>query len=759
MSSTDRDGRKKYYAHRTESDNQEEWQTLRAHLEGVARLAKEFAAQFGAGEWGRLLGLLHDAGKYSEAFQRRLEGHPQSVDHSTAGAQYISELWKRGDKRSPISNLLAYAVAGHHAGLSDFGSLASDGRALAQRLQKKVEPYQHTFEQELALRIHAPPTIPLQSSYHQGVQFSLFIRMLFSCLVDADSLDTEKYANAKQYAGRTAHTPLQELIHTYRNYMKITFPASSNRIKKLRAELLEEILKQANRAPGLYSLTLPTGSGKTLISLGFALEHAISYPQMRRIVFVIPYTAIAEQNADVFRAALGKEAVLEHHSNVQHNSDLDIEKFEELGKLERKLELAAENWDYPIIVTTNVQFFESLFSNKRSRCRKLHNLANSIIVIDEAQMMNGEFFKPCLYALAELSQNYGATVVFSTATQPPIKQLFDKSVQIHEIVKDVPLRFDQFCRVRPKHLHLLEEEELCQQVAKQRQVLCVVNTRRAARDIYNRVRELVTEVSSVFHLSARMCPMHRKAKLEEIRHRLDHKQPCVLISTQLIECGVDVDFPIVYREMAGLDSIAQAAGRCNRNGGPELGTVFIFETANTPRKGWFGLTSDIAGKILARFPDEPLSLAAMEAYFQELFFYQSAISSGQDEKSDLMDKYGILPLLQEKSKLLEFPFETVAHKFQLIQSEALPVIVHYSDQVTALIDELRYAKGITGVLRKLQPYIVQLYPPEFQAFLYAGELKEIREKIFYLDNPRWYKDDIGVQPFSEDFHASEVYVY
>jgi len=741
-----------FYAHRTESHDKEDWQKLTDHLHGVADRAAQHASYFRGEEWAALAGKLHDAGKFSEAFQRRLNGSPFAVDHATAGAQYIGEAWGKAIQH----RILSYVIAGHHAGLADFGSDAADERTLAMRLKKEIEPYQHALEEYMPNVAGSPFPPPIKPGIHPGLQFSLFTRMLFSCLVDADSLDTEQYADRKTSTFRGNHALMGELLHRYEQYIAEKFPFADTPINIARAELQQECLSRAGDNQGMYTLTLPTGSGKTLISLGFALRHAVHH-QLRRIIYAIPYTSIIEQNANVFREAVGSENVLEHHSNVQHESDDNLEVTEEVHKLRKKLMNSEENWDHPVVVTTNVQFFESLFANKRARCRKLHNLTGSVIVLDEAQMMNGEFFKPCLCVLEELVRNYGVTAILSTATQPNVQALFDKPVQLHEMVKDLPHRFEQFRRVRLEPLGTTDYGHLSERMLDDKQALCIVNTRKAARELYKQLKDS-SDNNSVFHLSARMCPKHRLKKLNCIRKRLDGNLPCILVSTQLIECGVDVDFPVVYRELAGLDSIAQAAGRCNRNGKRPICTTYVFQTESSHLQGWFGITAKVAQSIMNRYPEDPLSLTAIEAYFQELFFYQT-LGSGNSESGDKTDKHQILKLLNEQATQLAFPFETIAHKFQLIDTATKPVIVAFDDEAEKHLDSLLYAHKISGVMRKLQPYIVQLYPQEFNAFRQAGEIVEVRENVFkLLDANRWYDEDIGIKPFSADFHMKEIFV-
>ncbi len=736
-----------YYAHRTLSSDKSQWHLLTDHLKAVACLAGKFADYFDAGPWAEIAGILHDAGKFSKEFQRRLAGAKDKVDHSTAGARYITEVW--GDK-TRLSRILAYVIAGHHSGLADFGSISSaEDRALARRLVRDVKSYKEALQTHIPDAAKAMPTFPLTPGFHSGLQLSLFIRMLFSSLVDADSLDTEYYAKRAQADFRGNHQSMEVLWERYNRYMRKKFHTATNQVELARAELLAESLNAALGEQGLYSLNLPTGSGKTLISLGFALRHAMRHG-LRRIIFVIPYTSIIEQNANVFRKAIGAENVLEHHSNVQLNADEDIEHTDESLKLRKKLSLATENWDYPVIVTTNVQFFESLFSNKRSQCRKLHNLAKSVIVLDEAQMMNGEFYKPSLYAIEELARNYGATIVFSTATQPLVDKLFSQPVELKKISRDVKQRFPQFQRVRIEQLGAVNYDSLTELLLENKQALCIVNTRKAARKMYKKVSDILGE-DSVFHLSARMCPAHRTNKLKSIRQLLKKKKPCILISTQLIECGVDVDFPVVYRELAGLDSIVQAAGRCNREGSEATSTTFVFEFQETWRSGWFAMTAAAARKILQRYRDNSLSDEAIKDYFKELYFYQT----GGGTQSDKTDRYHILDQLGERAAELAFPFETVSRQFKLIQSDTSTVIVNFDKQSDKHLKTLKNAERTHDILRKLQPYVVQLYSQEFDAFRLAREITEVRDNIFVLENPSlWYDKNIGIKPFSED-HADQ----
>ncbi|MCL6459486.1 MAG: CRISPR-associated helicase Cas3', partial [Gorillibacterium sp.] len=735
------EGQMLYYAHRTDSDDKQEWQLLIDHLRNVRTKAGQFADAFAAKDWGELVGWNHDIGKYSVAFQKRLAGSRIAVDHATAGAKSINEKWLHS-----LSKIPAYVIAGHHTGLPDYGTPSGDDSCLARRLIKTVEPYHAAFSELEDLPLPTRP--PIKPGVHPGLQFSLLTRMLFSCVVDADSLDAEKYDSKSRASLRGHDVSFSLLFDQFNEYMNLHFPKPRSPIEAYRSELLKECLAKADGSRGLHMLTLPTGSGKTLISLGYALKHAAAHG-LSRIIFVIPYTSIIEQNAAKFREVVGSQHVLEHHSNVQREQP----EAEDYPFLRKKLELAEENWDYPIVVTTNVQFFESLYANKRSRCRKLHNIANSVIVFDEAQMMNGDFYKPSLYALEELTRNYGSTALLCTATQPNISMLFSKPITVKELIDQVPLRFKQFERVKLEKLGVLGLGELSERIQAHEQVLCVVNTRRMAREIYEACRVRSGE-DEVFHLSARMCPKHRQKILKAIRVRLDDKLPCRLISTQLIECGVDVDFPVVYRELAGLDSIAQAAGRCNRNGKQAVGITYVFETESGPPKGWFTTTANVTKTIMTRFAEDPLSLTAVNTYFEELYMYQTA------GEADRTDRKNILGMLAERAKEMEFPFRTVAEEFQLIDTAAQPVIIPYDEVAEEKLESLLHAPTIGGLLRELQPYIVQLYPEEFEAFRKAGEIVEVRDGVWKLRNFKyWYKEDIGIEPYSIEYHAAEILVF
>src|SRR5208337_3155069 len=427
-----------------------------------------------------------------------------------------------------------------------------------------------------------------------------------------------------------------------------------------RKKIFDQCVAAGSLPPGIFSLTVPTGGGKTLSSMAFALEH-LRKNNLKRIFYIIPYTSIIEQNAKVFRDIFGSRNVLEHHSNF----DPATIETDDMDNGKEALRLSAENWDMPIVVTTNVQFFESLFSNKRSRCRKLHNLEKSVIILDEAQMLPTGYLKPCLAALSELVRNYGTTVILCTATQPKLGDLLDESIRPREIMQSPDQLYNSFKRVHVTDSGSLSDELLSARLRDRKQVLCIVNTRKHAKKLF----DALEKYGNCYHLSARMCPVHRREKISEIKNLLKAGEDCRVISTQLIEAGVDIDFPVVYRTMTGIDSIAQAAGRCNREGKLPEGEVFVFKSTEPYGKAtsWQNLVAEIGEMALAESGD-PLSLSTVADYFGRLYRYKA--EGGLDQKH-------ILPLLEERSHELAFPFEDVADAFRIIEEGTKDLIIPY----------------------------------------------------------------------------------
>ena len=700
-----------YLAHISEDQRR---QTVLQHLEGTAQLCGRFAAAFGAEELGRLAGWAHDIGKYSDAFQRRLQGGAR-VDHATAGAY---ECLRRGQSSA------AFCVAGHHGGLPDGGGRgdSADLPTLQGRMRRAgeggLEPY-GTWERELTLPAARAPAF-------QGKDMMLdaffFTRMLYSCLVDADYLDTERFM-AGEAPPRGSDVTMEALYRRLERHISGWFPPEGE-VNTLRCSVLEQCIRQgAEQKPGLFTLTVPTGGGKTVASLAFALRHACAHGKAR-IVYVIPYTSIIEQTAGVFRDILGAENVLEHHSSVLYDTDAKGEATPEAAKRMR----ATENWDMPVVVTTAVQFFESLYANRSSQCRKLHNLANSVIIFDEAQMIPLPYLRPCVSAIAQLTAHYGVSAVLCTATQPALSPLFREFLPgagIPELCPEAVLRAPAFRRVRFQRAGTLSWEQLGGQLRGARQALCIVNSRKSAQTIFQGIRG-----EGSFHLSTLMTPSHRKAVLAEVRRRLTAGLPCRVVSTSLIEAGVDVDFPLVFREEAGLDSILQAAGRCNREGkrpaAESVVTIFRAEAAPPPL---FSAPIAAGREAMDQYED----LAAPEAvscYFHALLDLKG--QAAQDQK-------GILPRIQEG----DFPFRTVAGQFRLIEQDARTVYIPGGGG-RELVQRLRQGERSRELFRALGQYSVSVYAPHFQALDRGGVLELLEDGSAVLNDMALYSRDTGL---------------
>lgn len=748
----------RYYAHTTPDPTKRDWQPLQEHLQNVADLAGEHASAFGAKEWGAAAGLLHDLGKYSGEFQRRLEGCPDPVNHSTAGAlEARNRLSRRnGDRLIGQSRPLEYVVAGHHGGLSDFLGL----RGLDERLQNTTDlPNYSAYHSEIEI----PPRLPVSSALRNILSASpfsiaFFIRMLYSCLVDADSLDTEQFADPERAAVRGVYDPVDRLADAFfRDMDALTGSAAATQINTLRQRIFEECLDVAEQPPGLFTLTVPTGGGKTRASMAFALRHMQRH-DLRQVVYVLPYTSIIEQNAKVFRGILGAGNVLEHHSNFDPRSEGEVD-----DSARELATIVAENWDVPVTVTTNVQFFESLFSNKRSRCRKIHRLARSVIILDEAQMLPTPFLRPCLEAVMELVQHYDATVVLCTATQPKVAGLISGSVAATEIMSSPSTLYEQFRRVRTTNLGPLGDDSLISRLYRHPRVLCVVNTKKHANHLFDalaarchtgkRGRSRVLRRrgwrakagrEAVFHLTANMCPVHRRRVLAIIRRRLDRGAPCRVVSTQLIEAGVDIDFPVVYRSMAGIDSIAQAAGRCNREGRlPAPGRVFAFTSteAHGRAPGWLNRTAEIGSMVMDRH-DDPLSLEAVADYFETLYAFEQGDPLGLD-RQEIMEK-----LRGSRQDPLAFPFKEVADAFRLIEGTR-DVIIPYDDEARRAIALLEAGTISRGILRRLQGYTVSIYPHTLKRLEDAGAVHSINDRFIVLNSLRDYSEKKGIEVRSD----------
>ncbi|MBW1676151.1 MAG: CRISPR-associated helicase Cas3' [Deltaproteobacteria bacterium] len=676
----------------SENDNGKA-QLLSEHLENVARITSKFSSKFDAEKLGYIAGLLHDIGKYNPDFQSYLKGsRKKSVDHKGPGALFAMN----------ILELLALPISGHHGGLPS-----------RQELKTKVKQWKSESYAEQAIKIAQKelPRLPKEVSFPEWFReerhtVEFFIRMLFSALVDADFLDTESHFQPERGNRRETRVSLHQIWEQLEIYEEKLSSRPSTPINEVRRHVYKSCLEAAECPQGFFKLMVPTGGGKTLSGLAFALKHAIHH-DLERVIFAIPYTSIIEQTVREYRNIFGHDAVLEHHSAVEWGED------EEYDERVIKHQLATENWDFPLVVTTNVQLFESLFSNKPSHCRKLHSIANSVIVLDEVQTIPPGLIEPVISVLKELVNHYGVSVVLCTATQPALEnnRTFEGIPEAKEIVSDTGWLYDTLKRV---NYRILDEgkpvswERVAEIVNEQEQCLAIVNTRKDAMKLLN-----VLDDPEVLHLSTQLCGAHRREVLMDIRKRLENNQPCKVVSTQIVEAGVDIDFPVLLRAFGPLDSIVQAAGRCNREGKLEQGEVYIFypEEGSQPQ-GSYRTATDTA-KSMLKAPDELHNPQIYEKYFQGLY---------QGVKTDA---YNIRELQRN------FDYTEVSRRFKFINQPTETVIVPYDNNVDELMHQLRSAKSsLRHLLRKLQPYMVNIPRYEFEKYKSQGLVKEVMEGLW-----------------------------
>ncbi len=690
------------YAHSKKGRPREEWQCLTDHLAQVAETTSKCAAKFQSEDWGWNAGWLHDIGKAADEFQvylLRQNGLDDSeydgigtgrVNHSSAGAALAEEALGQ-----IIGRVLAYLAAGHHAGLPDYYSADTGRAALQCRIEEgkqnlsRIRPMADELGKQLQ-QVTKPPVFVKPANFH------LWVRMLFSCLVDADFLDTEEFMNPEQKEARKGFVRLDQLKPVFDRHMaEMAAAAPDSPVNAARREVLDACKRVALHNPGLFSLTVPTGGGKTLSGMAFALDHAAKHGE-DRIIYVIPYTSIIEQTATVLADIFGADNVIEHHSNLDPEKET------------QRTRLASENWDAPVIVTTNVQFFESLFSARPGRCRKLHNVVNSVVILDEAQLLPPELLDPCVDAINQLTRHYGVSMVLATATQPALPGLD----QPQEIIADPAELYERLKRIElllpPAPGDSVQWVDIAEKLRQHDQVLCVVNTRRDCHDLYKLMPE------ETIHLSALMCGEHRSDKIGEIKQKLKVGLPIRVISTQLVEAGVDIDFPVVYRALAGLDSIAQAGGRCNREGklnaSGKLGQVHVFVPPKPAPRGLLRKGEDTT-RVLFSLPDfNPQHPAEFTRYFK--LFYSTVNNTGSHFKA----------LLQKDVPRVQF--RTAGNAFKLIDDQAQQTVFVRFDGSGKWIDELRRIGPKREQMRKLQRFTVNVSKRDFDKARIDGLVEE-----------------------------------
>jgi CRISPR-associated endonuclease/helicase Cas3 len=770
--------------HAHSQNEQGDWHGLAEHLLAVGRLAGEFAAPFSGSLWAELAGRWHDLGKARLGFQRyvrsnadaHIEGRVAGSEktHSAAGALHARAMFiqQLGPQQGEgLSRVLQYLIAGHHGGLVNWNA-GELGQGLAPRLSSSEAQTEYSEALQVALSAmpelcEAPVANELRAAAFntsslrergQPLARSIWLRMLFSALVDADFLDTEAHFNSKSAVHRAGFPSLsvyRDLLNADLTRMAEDVAArglADSAVMQARAAVLAQCRQKAVLAPGVFSLTVPTGGGKTLSSLAFALEHACQHG-LRRVVYAIPYTSIIEQTASVFGAIFGADNLVEHHSQA------DADPVQETARSR----LACENWDVPLVVTTNVQLLESLFADRTSRCRKLHRLAGSVIILDEAQMLPPEFLQPVLDALNVLLTHYGITLLLCTATQPVLTDMaaFDPKKKLRglpmptPIIDDAAGLFSQLCRTTvhwPADLTTPTEwPELLPRLLAHPSALVIVNTRRDAAEL---TRALPP---GTLHLSAAMCGAHRQAVLEKIRQRLKAQRegdttPFYVVSTQLIEAGVDVDFPVVFRALAGLDSVAQAAGRCNREGLQAQGEVHVFVRPIPKLLAQLRSAAETTRSLHDQGLTDALAPEAFDRYFKLFYSRQPSF-----------DAHDVLTDLEDRDCRLQFNFRTAAKKFRLIDDEdqaSLLVPYHLIDEqhanLEALIGSLSSGKTDRWLMRSIQRYTVTIRKRELEKLERQGDVKPLLPGLYLLVDETIYDRLFGLLPRDTPLDAASL---
>lgn len=716
-----RDDAVEYFAHTVDGSSEDAWEPLRRHLDEVGALAAERADRFGLAAVAHAAGILHDLGKYSIAFQDRLHGRGGRVDHSTAGA-----AWALTHLGGTAGRLIAHAVAGHHGGLAD-GLFAAEGR-----LDGKAHlagPAARAAEAD-GLALPRDVTLPLDMTFTKGeggFQRAFLTRMIFSCLVDADRTAAAAFNSRASGAEEAAvlAPSIAELDDRLQAWMAGRPPASTP-LNALRDQVLRTAMSKAGEPQGVFTLTVPTGGGKTLTALAFALAHARRH-RLDRVIMVIPYTSIIEQTAEVYREILGEEAILEHHSAFVREDEAQWSR----GRVgPDRLRLAMERWEKPIVVTTAVQFFESLFSERPSRCRKLHSIARSVVVVDEAQTMPLPLLRPCVAALKALARHGRASVVLCTATQPALAAArkdgeggfpggFFKPREL--VFNDLPNLFPDLKRITLRRIGVQTDAELAGRMAETPRALCIVNQRRHAQGLYRAIAHL----PGARHLSTCMHSIHRKRVLAEIRGDLEDERPCRVVSTSLVEAGVDVDFPLVLRAEAGLDQIAQAAGRCNREfrRGAAESEVLVFSAPEYKPLQSLKANVEAAREIMDGHPGDVFAPDVMREFFKLLYWRK-----GRAE----LDRGGVMAHCEENADKLDFPFAKIAREMRFIEDTMVPVIVPAEDEgaVAPLLEDLKWVEHPGALARKLGPYTVGIPRSARNRMLAAQVAEVIRQEDF-----------------------------
>lgn len=730
--------KKEYIAHINEYTDA--IQTVQQHSFQTAVLCREYAIP-AFKDFLYVVGLLHDIGKYMDEFQKRIRGEQIRVEHSTCGALAAGSLFP-----NVMGLMMQFCIAGHHSGLPDAG-FPNDTQELGTlygRLKREFSDYSE-YKRELEI-----PSVDFgawaefvagdcrKDQELQIDKFAFLTRYAFSCLVDADSTDTADFCREEERP-RALRSDFQACLDRV-NARLSAFVCRTN-LQKARSALQAQAFRNADRGAEIYLLNMPTGSGKTLASVKIALERALA-GKKKRIIYVIPYNSIIDQTVDVFEGLFGGELEI-----LRHQSTFSYEDAEDQDEDYRKAAtLAAENWDAPFIVTTAVQFFESVYANKRGKLRKLHNMADSILVFDEAHLMPQSYLQPCLQSIAFITRYLNSEAIFLTATMPDFENLIHKYAlpdsKIFNLIQDT-LLFGEFQKCRYEYIGEVEADALLEKSSQSPSSLVIVNSKKAARQLF---RECST--GKKYHLSTYMTPYDRKRILQEIReelNRLEKDYPTyeavpkerriTIIATSLIEAGVDLDVYTVFRERSGLDSILQAGGRCNREGRRAIADVFIFDFADYTRRAPIEEKGNLAKELLGKYEDisKPLCIAE---YYDTLYFMKQ-----EEIQKNAMHKMC--------SKIRRLPFKEYAEKFELIDSKTVSVVVVRDEKSRELAEHLRYTKSVNT--RMLQNYVCTVYQKELENLIKQHVVEDYGTGVYCLTNLDYYDEQIGILFEARDY--------
>ena len=697
-------------------------QPLLDHLNGTSKLCRENANEFWA-DIAEFVGQIHDIGKYTSAFQKRINGAENiRVEHAICGAKEVA----KAPPKSYVP-MIEYCVAGHHSGLPDGGTKVDgeEDSTLHGRMKRKTGDYS-AYENEVKLEY---PKDNLRELFDVSNQreiierYSFFTRYLFSCLTDADFIDTERFVTPNTDRGidgdfQEAYEKVCEKLNSFKIETKL---------QESRSIIQEQVYKSVESNANVYTLNMPTGSGKTLCSIRAALKTAIENKK-KRIIYVIPYVSIIEQTAKVFEDIFGDVLpVLQHHSNY----DFDDDKNEDENEItSEKLKRSCENWDAKLIVTTNIQFFESLYHYKGRRLRKLHNLADSVIIFDEIHMLPIDYIQPCLRAIGYVTKYLNSTAILMSATMPNYDKFMERymsGVKIENAVKDTSL-FNVFDKCRYEYIGKCELASLAEKAQEYDNALIIVNKRKTARELYDMCS------GNKYHLSTYMTPLHRSEIIAKIKEDIKNGINTTVISTSLIEAGVDLDFKAVFREIAGIDNILQSGGRCNREGKMDMGDVFVFETDGgnyqTKKKSDIIIRANITRNLFEEFENISTDKCIKE-YYGRLLNY----------KEKKIEENTITAIMGNDLRIDGIPFRTYAESFNFIDNQVIGIVIP-CDENRGLIKELK--DGKLSVKRNLQRYSASVNKDEFKELFQIGIIETLDCGVCILANTDYYKSDVGL---------------